>query len=94
VTGIAASAQEALAMAGRDDVELVLMDIRIKGARDGVDAAIELRSTMNLPCIFVTAHAEQTLRQRAEPAKAIGWLEKPYPESLLIEAVNQALKSL
>jgi hypothetical protein len=42
----------------------------------------------------VTAHDEQAIRMRAEPARPIGWLQKPYTDRLLIEAVNKALVSL
>ena len=94
VAAISANAADAVASAVRGHVDIVLMDIRLKGPRDGIDAAIELRSSMNLPCVFVTAHDEQGIRMRAEPARPIGWLQKPYTDRLLIEAVNKALVSL
>lgn len=94
VAAISANAEDAVASATSRQVDIVLMDIRLKGPRDGIDAAIELRSSMNLPCVFVTAHDEQAIRMRAEPARPIGWLQKPYTDRLLIEAVNKALVSL
>jgi CheY-like chemotaxis protein len=94
VAGISANAADAVASAVSGKVDIVLMDIRLKGPRDGIDAAIELRSTMNLPCIFVTAHDEHAVRLRAEPAHPIGWLQKPYTDRLLIEAVNKGLVSI
>jgi two-component system, response regulator PdtaR len=94
VTGIASNAAHALKLAEQDNPEIVLMDVRLNGARDGVDAAIILRSAMNLPCIFVTAHTEKPVRARAEPARPLGWLQKPYSERALIETVNKALASL
>ena len=94
VAGISGSAAEAVASAASGRAEVVLMDIRLKGPRDGIDAAIELRSTLNLPCVFVTAHDEHAIRLRAKPAQPVGWLQKPYTDRLLIEAVNKALVSL
>ena len=93
VTGIATSAIESLEKAATDTPEIILMDIRIQGPRDGIDAAIELHSKLNLRCIFVTAHAEAATKQRAEPARPIGWLQKPYSEVVLIQMINNALES-
>jgi hypothetical protein len=45
------------------------MDIRLAGGRDGVDAAKELFTTMGVPSIFATAHADQETRCRAEEAR-------------------------
>jgi CheY-like chemotaxis protein len=94
VTGIAASAEQALKLAKQDNPEIVLMDIRLHGVRDGIDAALDLRSTMNVPCIFVTSHAEAQIKERADPARPLGWVQKPYAERALIETINEALASL
>jgi two-component system, response regulator PdtaR len=91
VVGIAGTADEALEMASQRP-ELAIMDIRLAGLRDGVDAAIELLARFGVPSIFATAHGDQDTRKRAEPAKPLGWLEKPYSPESLIALVNMTLK--
>lgn len=91
VVGVADTAELALELARSEQPEIVVMDIRLSGTRDGVDAAIELRSQLDVPCIFATAHADAGTRKRAEKARACGWLQKPYSSNALIEVLNRAL---
>ena len=91
VVGIAASADEAVALAGATRPDIVLMDIRLAGKRDGVDAALELYRVHNIRCLFATAHLDQAIRTRAQAALPLGWLAKPYQPDGLIAALKQAL---
>ncbi len=91
VTGIAASADEAVALAQTAAPDLAIIDIRLHGARDGVDAAVVLFREHAIPCIFATAHADDAVRARAAAASPRGWLQKPYTMPLLIELVRRAL---
>jgi two-component system, response regulator PdtaR len=93
VVGIAVSADEALAMAGAERPDLVLMDIRLRGERDGIDAALELRQRYDLPCLFATAHADPAMHGKAERAVPAGWITKPFSDQQLVRAVLAALAS-
>jgi DNA-binding NarL/FixJ family response regulator len=92
--GVAASAEQAIEMAKIHPPTLAIMDIRLAGKRDGVDAALELFSTQNIRCIFASAHADQGVIQRAQPARPLAWLQKPYSMPSLIAAVRAALEEL
>jgi DNA-binding NarL/FixJ family response regulator len=94
LTGVAASAEQAVAMAKSNPPALAIMDIRLAGKRDGVDAALELFNTQNIRCIFASAHADQGVVQRAQPAHPLAWLQKPYTVPSLIAAVRAALEEL
>jgi DNA-binding NarL/FixJ family response regulator len=94
LTGIASSAEEALEVAAAQRPALAIMDIRLAGKRDGVDAALELFRDHGIRCIFATAHSDPDTSKRAEPAQPLGWLQKPYTMASLIEAVQQALDEL
>jgi len=94
LAGTAASAEEAIALAVSQRPGLVLMDIRLAGKRDGVDAALELFRDHGIRCIFATAHHDADVRKRAAPARPLGWLQKPYTMSGLIIAVRKALDEL
>lgn len=91
VVGVADTAELAVELALSGQPEVVIMDIRLSGPRDGIDAAIELRSLLDIPCVFATAHADAGTRRRAEEAKAFAWLQKPYSSSALIDVLNRAL---
>jgi len=90
VVGIAASAENAIAMAASLRPSVVVMDIRLAGERDGVDAALELFRDYGIRCLFATAHQDETVRKRASPALPLGWLNKPYTGASLVKSVRQA----
>jgi two-component system, response regulator PdtaR len=94
VAGIAATAEEAVALAQARKPALVVMDVRLAGERDGIHAATEIFSKLGIRCIFATAHYDQDSLERAQPAMPLGWLQKPYSMVSLVDAVCRALKEL
>jgi DNA-binding response OmpR family regulator len=91
VTAVVASAEEAIEVASREPVALAIMDIRLSGQRDGVDAAIELSRIGGIRFIFATAHSDASVRKRAEEVKPLAWLQKPYSMASLVQTVRAAL---
>src|SRR4051812_48263164 len=65
----------ALALGARPD--LILMDIRLEGTVDGIDAAHEIRKTCHIPVVFVTAYADDETLKRASSSGPFGYLIKP-----------------
>jgi two-component system, response regulator PdtaR len=94
IAGIAGSAEEALELAEAQRPVLVIMDIRLGGKRDGIDAALELFATRGIRCVFATAHHTADVRARAQPANPLAWLPKPYTMPSLIEVAQRALREL
>jgi DNA-binding NarL/FixJ family response regulator len=94
VVGTAATAEDAIALARAERPALAIMDIRLASARDGIDAALELFRGQGLRCIFATAHSDAATKQRAQPARPLGWLAKPYQPRVLVETVRRALSEL
>ncbi|MFW6076520.1 MAG: response regulator [Hyphomicrobiales bacterium] len=92
VPDLVTSANEAVEAAGAGKPDLILMDVRLAGSRDGVDAALEIRRRFGIRCLFVTAYADSALRARAEAAYPIGWLTKPISGGALVAAVKGALE--
>lgn len=91
VTGIATTAEEALTMAREQKPALAIMDIRLAGRRDGVEAAGDLFRELGLRCVFATAHDDLLTRTRAEPFAPLGWLSKPYTMASLTSVVRASL---
>jgi DNA-binding NarL/FixJ family response regulator len=94
IVGIAGSAEEALTYAAAQRPVLVIMDIRLRGRRDGIDAALELFAKHGIRCVFVSAHYDAEARARAQAANPLAWLPKPYSMPYLIEVVRGALRRL
>jgi DNA-binding NarL/FixJ family response regulator len=93
VAGVAASADEAVELAQLQRPALVVMDVRLAGQRDGIDAAVEIFRQLGIRCIFATAHYDQHSLERAKPAMPLGWLQKPYSMDSLVNAVRRALSA-
>lgn len=90
VIGPVGTAADALRMAAIEHPDLVLMDVELAGDMDGVEAARQLQQ-LALPVVYVTAHAEAALLERAKITEPLGYLVKPYSERELHAAVIVAL---
>jgi len=93
VVGLVASGEEAIAQAQRLRPALVLMDIRLRGLMDGVEAAQHIRAQCDIPVVFMSAYTTvETLEHiwRTGPA---GYLSKPFFESQLRLAIERALET-
>jgi two-component system, response regulator PdtaR len=83
VVAVVVSADDAVAMAEREQPDVVLMDIRLIGSRDGIDAAHEIHTRFGIESIFVTANTDPQTRTRAAAVNPMGFLEKPLTEERL-----------
>jgi two-component system, response regulator PdtaR len=91
VVGTAATAEQAIILAREQRPALAVMDIRLEGERDGIDAAKRLFDELNIRCIFATAHDDAVTRQRAERLAPLGWLAKPFTGESLVALINSSL---
>jgi DNA-binding NarL/FixJ family response regulator len=94
VVGLATTAKEAVDLAERDHPDLVLMDIRLASSTDGVDAAIVIYERFGIRAIFCSGHADERVRETAQRARPLGWLDKPYTGGALLAAVQDALRHI
>lgn len=93
-TGFATTATQAFDLAERDRPDLILMDVRLASRIDGVDAAIAIFERLGIRCLFVSGHADRLMREQARLARPLGWLNKPYTEAELVQAVRVAVAEL
>ncbi len=91
VPATATSSDDAVRLANELRPDLVLMDIRIKGARDGIETAAILRETLDVPVVFLTAYADTATVSRARETAPYGYLLKPVKEVELRTAIEIGL---
>jgi len=82
---------EAIAKAKELRPDLILMDIVMPGEKDGIDAAKEIKSELDVPVIFVTAYADEEHIKSAKKVEPFGYLVKPYEDRELRAGIEVAL---
>ncbi len=91
VTGIASSGQKALQYVGEHPVDLVLMDIVLKGEWDGVETADQIRQRWDIPIVYLTAYSDQETLNRAIGTNPFGYILKPFKEKDIYINIQVAL---
>jgi CheY-like chemotaxis protein len=89
------SGDKALSAIAHEPPDLVLMDIKLKGHLDGIQASERVHRNFGIPVIFLTAHSDRSLLERAKLTEPFGYLIKPVGKRDLSSAIEIALyKSL
>ncbi len=91
VTGVAASGEQAVQQAVEMQPDLVMMDIRLQGNMDGIEAARQIRTQLHVPVIFLTAYVDENTLKRAQLTQPAGFLCKPFVKFELQETIAAAL---
>jgi PAS domain S-box-containing protein len=91
VVGATRSGEEAVRLTGELRPDLVLMDIRLDGATDGVAAAQEIHDRFQLPVVYLTAYADDDTLRRACVTEPFGYILKPFDERELRTVIEMAL---
>ena len=87
-----ASPEELLGRVPGGRVACLLLDIRLPGM-DGFELRQRtLEEGLDAPVIFITAHPDERTRARAAEAEAVGFLEKPFDDRALLDALEIALR--
>lgn len=93
VCGTAATADEAVALVQSQRPAVVLMDVRLGGDKDGIDAALAIHDTVGSKVIFVTGSREAATIDRIQLDHPAGVLFKPVQNWQLRDAIQAALAS-
>jgi PAS domain S-box-containing protein len=91
VTAVVSTGADAIRAAERTSPDLVMMDIRIKGDTDGIEAARLIRQRFDIPAVYLTAHADAETLSRAKLAEPLGYIVKPFQETELQASIEMAL---
>ena len=91
VTSVVNTGDKAIQKAEEDKPDLILMDIRIQGDKDGIEAAEIIRERFGVPVIFSTAYFNEERIGRAKITMPFGYVLKPIQESELKVTLEMAL---
>jgi PAS domain S-box-containing protein len=91
VIAIIDNARAAIEVAVATRPDLILMDIRLKGDMDGIQAAQVIRQRVDAPVVYLTAHSDQATLERAKATSAFGFVLKPYNVEGLFVAIDLAI---
>lgn len=91
VVGNATNGEQAIKLAERHRPDLALMDIHIRGDRDGIEVAAIVAERFDIPCVFLTAYSDEATIQRAIRTQANGYLLKPFQDREMRATIELAL---
>ncbi len=91
VGSVVATGAEAVRETARIQPDLVLMDIRLRGNMDGIEAARLINSRFNTPVVYLTAYADSDTLNRARTTEPFGYLLKPFEARELHSTIEMAL---
>lgn len=91
VPAIASSGEEAIRRLEEMPVDLVLMDIVLKGDIDGIEAAKRITERFNIPVVHLTAYADEDTLSRVKETRPFGYIIKPFKERELYTTIEIAL---
>jgi CheY-like chemotaxis protein len=77
VTQSVSTGENAIISARQNPPDIILMDIRLVGEIDGIEAAAAIKAESDIPIIFITGYDDKEIRERAEKTKPLGFLIKP-----------------
>jgi PAS domain S-box-containing protein len=91
VLSIASSGEEAIKKVKEENPDLVLMDIMLKGALDGIETARQICSIANIPIVYLTAFSDKNILERAKITEPFGYILKPFNQRELHINIEIAL---
>jgi len=72
-----AKGEDAVPVAIQENPDLILMDIRLAGGLDGIEAAEEILIKRKIPIVFMTGYATEEIKERALKVNPVDYLDKP-----------------
>jgi DNA-binding LytR/AlgR family response regulator len=90
VVGMCATGEEAIQIVNKSKPDLVLMDIELAGALDGISTAKIIQTDHSIPVIYLTDFTDQKTVDRAKKTLPANYIAKPFHEADLVRAIDIA----
>jgi PAS domain S-box-containing protein len=91
VPAVGATGEAALRALEELHPDLVLMDVLLKGEKDGIETAREIKNQFEIPVVFLTGQADESTQERVKNTGAYGFILKPIDTASLLPTVELAL---
>ena len=91
VVDTVSSGEEAITRAVEVLPDLVLMDIRLSGLMDGVLAAHQIQTHLDIPVVYLTAYSDDETLKRVIYSRPYGYVSKPFQQQELFDTIQAAL---
>ncbi len=89
VVGMERKANEAIQAVAECQPDYILMDVRLKGDLDGIDAMEEIAKISDAPAIYITGSSDEETFQRAKKTNMAAFLTKPISYEMLKEILEK-----
>ncbi|RKN81680.1 LytR/AlgR family response regulator transcription factor [Ulvibacterium marinum] len=94
VTGIETRGEEAILNTNVNPPDIILMDINLRGALDGVQTAQTIQKKMDIPIIYLTANTDEASFLRAKETRPLAFITKPFNKLNLQRTIALAVERL
>ncbi len=85
--------EDALEYLKKNQADLILLDIKLAGALDGISTGFIIQSTYSLPIIYLSDLSDRETLHRAKQTKPSNYLTKPFNEADLVRAIDLAFSN-
>lgn len=89
VSAVVSSGEESLKKASDLNLDLVLMDIKLKGKIDGLTAAQRIYQRFKVPIIYISAYGDQSTIKKSNKIRHFGFIHKPFEERELQSVIRK-----
>lgn len=84
------SGEDAVTIATQNEPDIILMDIRLKGDMDGIEAMSRIRKKKNVPVIYISGNTDMFHQKKVSDSEYVEFLSKPITISDLSRSFNLA----
>ncbi len=93
VCAVVSTGEKAITLAETEKPELIIMDVKLAGKLDGIEAGNEIRSRFNIPFIYLTAHSDAPLLDKMCKNRPFIYFKKPFNEMDLLSTIESIVKN-
>lgn len=93
VVNTVSTGEEAVQSAKKDNPDLILMDINLRGMMSGIEAAARINEENPIPIIFMTGYSDENLRLEADKVNPLGYFMKPIDMHEVLDAIKKLKKN-
>ncbi|MGB3798222.1 MAG: response regulator transcription factor [Lewinella sp.] len=91
IAGKTRNGDQALDLLAAGNLDLALLDINIRGSRNGIDLARIIRKKYDFPFVFLTAYSDRETVDALKDTMPYGYIVKPFNRGDLLTAIELAL---